>query len=112
VTRYSGAYVTGELEVGVLNRYLATRPIEQPTYSLWRYLIRNKKTGKITMTNNNIGINVAKQFGKDIATVLGLPNPARYTGHWARTASINCGIENGGGTIEQMMALTCKYIAF
>jgi hypothetical protein len=111
INRYSGAYVTGDLEVGVLDRYFGTRSIEQPSLSLWRYLLRNKKTGKISMTNNNIGVNQTKQFGKDIATQLGLPNPERYTGHWARTSTINCGIENGG-TVEQLMALTGKLYVF
>jgi hypothetical protein len=104
-TRYQGAFVTGAFEVGVLKRYFATRALEQPQKSMWRYLLMNKKTGKITMTNNNIGINATKQFGKDSATALKIPNPERYTGHWARTAAINVGIENGG-TVEQMVAMT------
>jgi hypothetical protein len=106
VTRYKGSFITGQLEVDVIKRYLATRLLEQPDSSLWRRLT-TAKNRKISMTNANIGVNTTKNFGKDIAGSLGLPNAERYTGHWARTTSANILIENGA-TIEQVMQVTGK----
>jgi hypothetical protein len=107
LTRYQGSFITGELEVDVIKRYLNTRVVKQDTLSLWRKLTTSKTDRKITMTNANIGINTTKNFGKDIAAALGLPTPERYTGHWARTTSANILIENGA-TIEQVMQVTGK----
>ena len=104
--RYTGSFITGDLEVGIIKRYLSTRLVEQPEKSLWRYLTSHN--GKISMTNANVGVNTTKQFGKDIATALSLPNAHRYTGHWSRTTAVNILIQNGA-TIEQTMMVTGKF---
>lgn len=52
-----------------------------------------------------IGKNTAAEFGKDIAKVLNLPNPGRYTGHCWRATSLTWAA-NAGLSVNQMKSIS------
>ena len=78
-------YVIGDVEVQILRDYISCFPLAQRTGRFFRKL--SNKNGKICSTNQVIGKNMVSNYGKEIARILDLPDPDRFTGHcWRRTA--------------------------
>ena len=66
------AFITGSLQVSILDRYIHCFPEEDRKGTFYRKLIYKKQSADIIGTKSNIGKNVLATYGRRIATRLGM----------------------------------------
>ena len=94
------AFITGELEVGAVEQYLAMWPAGKdpnPEAHLWRRVESSFKCG---WNAQNIGRNTSAAIPFQIATFLALPNAEKYTGHCFRRTATTTAATRGGNEHE------------
>jgi hypothetical protein len=95
--------ITGDLEVKSISEYIECFKTEDRKGRFFRKLLF--KDGKITSSNQVVGVHTADKFGQKVAAILGLPDHKDYTGHcWRRTATTFAA--NAGLSLAQMKTLT------
>ena len=97
----SNVYITGQIEVGILDKLMDTFKNDEPSdSSLFKYLKWTNHDSLEALTKpafGNIGINVLTLFSKKMAEKLGLPNPQGYTGQCFRSTACTMMADSGFG---------------
>eukprot|EP01036_Dinobryon_divergens_P022284 gene22284-30527_t len=96
-------YVIGDVEMQILRDYISCFPLSQRTGRFFRKL--SNKNGKICSTNQVIGKNMVSNYGKEIARILDLPDPDRFTGHCWRRAAVTL-LANKGLSLPQIKCMS------
>ena len=97
------ARITGELANNIVDTYVECFPMTIRRGRFFRKL--QLKDSSIVGTNRNVGINTLSNYGKNLASLIGLAHPEKYTGHCWRRTSIRIMAEHGC-TLPQMKAIT------
>ena len=96
--------IIGKLEVESLDAYAACFPEEQKKGRYFRYL-KLGVDGQLRGSEKPVGKNTISKFGIQIATLLELPDPELYTGHFLRrTSATRCA--DAGMTLAQIKVVT------